>query len=103
MANVIITINNRPYQMACDDGQEAHLQALAREIDRRAQQLAQATKEQTDIRLLLMVSLLMADELNEAKAKSSPEHFAALDRALAGGIETLIRRVDGIAERLEKA
>ena len=63
-----------------------------------------------DARLLVMVALLMADEINElrrGKGAAVPPADAtvgeALDAALAEGLESLARRVDAIAERLEKA
>ena len=41
MAQVSITLRGRSYQIACDDGQEAHLSRLGRYLDDRATQLLQ--------------------------------------------------------------
>ena len=35
MGQVTVTIADKIYRIACDDGQEAHLMALAAELDRR--------------------------------------------------------------------
>ena len=35
MSQVNVTINGRQFRMACEDGQEGHLQQLARELDER--------------------------------------------------------------------
>ena len=39
MASVNVTINGRSYQIACDDGQEAHLKRLGSYIDKRIAEL----------------------------------------------------------------
>ena len=39
MAQVDVVINNRPYRIACDDGQEQHLSRLAEYVDQRVQEL----------------------------------------------------------------
>lgn len=106
MGQITVTVNQRPYVIACDDGQEAHLTRLARYVDDRINQLVAAVGQAGEARLLLMVSLLLADELSEAyeQAKrlgagmepSSDEMLARLLDKLAGRIET-------IAERLEQA
>ena len=68
MAQVSVTINGRGYQIACDDGQEAHLNQLGQYVDKRVQELVQAVGQVGDSRLLVMVSLLIADELAETYA-----------------------------------
>ena len=35
MSQVSVTINGRQFRMACEDGQEAHLMELARDLDSR--------------------------------------------------------------------
>ena len=72
MAQVTVNIHNRPYQVACDDGQEPHVQKLAAYIDRRVGELASKSGvpgpagQITETRLLVMAALLIADELGEA-------------------------------------
>jgi cell division protein ZapA len=52
--------------MACDEGQEEHLQQLAQHLDARMGELAENVGHIGDMRLLVMASLLVADELFEA-------------------------------------
>jgi cell division protein ZapA len=66
MAQLTVTINGRNYQVACDDGQEAHLARLGTYIDNRVKELVAAVGQVGDARLLVMVSLLLADELSDA-------------------------------------
>ena len=81
MAHVTVTINGRQYQVACDDGQEAHLSRLGKYVDNRVQELVAAVGQAGDARLLVMVSLLLSTNCptpmrnwsrSAAKAKASP-------------------------------
>ena len=78
MAQVTIEVNGRPYQVGCEDGQEAHLMDLAAMIDRLVRQVSQDVGQLGETRLMLMGALLMADELTDAKGR-----IAALQLDLA--------------------
>ena len=65
MAHVTVTISGRQYRMACEDGQEAHLERLANDLDRRVEQLRASFGEIGDSRLLVMAALTLSDELSE--------------------------------------
>ncbi len=69
MAEITLTINNRNYDIACDDGHEDHLRRLGAYVDRRVNDLAAAVGQIGEPRLLVMASLLIADELHEAMNK----------------------------------
>lgn len=116
MAQVTVTINGRGYQVACDDGQEAHLIKLAGYVDKRVGELTAAMGQIGDARLLVMASLLIADELADARASFQQQKILEQDRnrqpaglssetenALAQGIEALAARIEEIAARLEAA
>ena len=111
MAQVTVTINGHEYQVACDDGQEAHLARLGSYVDNRAGELSAAVGKVDDARLLVMVALLLADELSDAYAeldvaRSAGEGVAALmsaEESLSANIEDLANRIENIAESLEQA
>lgn len=111
MAQVTVTINSRDYQVACDDGQEAHLARLGTYVDKRAGELVAAVGPVDDARLLVMVSLLLADELSDAYSeldavRTADQGVAAkmtADENLSANIEKLAQRIESIAERLEQA
>ena len=69
MAEITLTINNRTYDIACDDGHEEHLRRLGAYVDQRVNDLAAAVGQIGEPRLLVMASLLIADELHEAMSK----------------------------------
>jgi len=111
MAQVTVSINNRNYTVACDDGQEAHLTRLGNYIDRRVGELVAAVGQIGDAKLLVMVSLLVADELSDAYAEQETlksggkgaAAAAATEERLGHSLERLAERIEGIAERLEQA
>jgi len=102
MAQVEVTINGRNYQIACDDGQEAHLVQLGEYIDKRVQELVSAIGQVGDSRLLVMTSLLIADELAETYA-GLKKTSAAMESAVSAEAmeEKLAAIVDATALRIE--
>lgn len=104
---VSITIVGRAYEISCDDGQEDYLKSLAVEVDRRAGDLLRSVGQVGDARLLVMVTLLMADEISELRRRLAPDGAnvdpRVADLALAGGIDSLVRRIEAIADRLQNA
>jgi cell division protein ZapA len=107
-----VTINGRAYQIACDDGQEDHLRQLAGYIDRRVSELVAAMGQIGDMRLLVMVSLLIADELSEVtrqldeSRKTSDDARSTASKAdarAASALEGIAARIEDIAARLEHA
>lgn len=111
MVQVSVDINGRKYQIACDDGQEAHLTRLGNYVDSRVSELIAAVGQIGDAQLLVMVSLLVADELADAYAElevaESPERGAAAllsaEDTLSTSLDQLAVRIEVIAERLEQS
>ncbi len=109
MAHVSVTINGRIYQIACDDGQEANLTRLADYVDKRVGELVAAVGQVGDDRLLVMASLLVADELSDAATRldglDGPDDSDSLrdEEALIANIDTLAERIENIAQRLEQS
>lgn len=110
MAQVTVVINERKYNVACDDGQEAHLSRLGGYIDRRVGELVAAVGQIGDAKLLVMVSLLLADELSDTYAEmetmrggKGAAQAAKTEERLARNLEKCAERIDSIAERLEGA
>lgn len=111
MAQVNITINNREYQVACDDGQEAHLTRLGKYVDKRLSELIAAVGQVGEARLLVMVALLLTDELSDLYTKKeggSPidvhsVHSIVDEEEVCVAIEKLAKRIEDIAESYEQA
>ena len=67
MAQINVDVNGRAYAVGCEDGQEAHLQELAKLFDHQVRQISQDMGQLGDTRLFLMGGLLLADELLDAR------------------------------------
>jgi cell division protein ZapA len=104
LAQVEVSINGRNYSISCDDGQEAHLVELGEYVDRRVKGLVTDVGQVGDSRLLVMASLLIADELAETYADMKNKNTG---RDSAAGLDQLEERVAGIvdaaAEQIEQA
>ena len=110
MGTVSATIAGRQFRLACEDGQEDHLQALAKDIDQRIIDLRARFGEIGDTRLTVMAALMVADEMTEMtrKMRRIEEEVAALkdarvvaaDRARAAS-DAVVGAFNSAAERLE--
>jgi cell division protein ZapA len=119
MATVNATIAGRQFRLACEDGQEDHLQALARDLDQRIIDLRAKFGEIGDTRLTVMSALMVADELAEAtrRIRLLEEEVGALqdarvvasDRARAasdavvGAFNSAAERLEGITKKLNQS
>ena len=103
MANIDIEVSGRRYNVACRDGEEDHLRALASVVDRRAHDAADALGGLTESRQLLFAALLIADDLKEVRAGQGLPDPAppAPDPAVADALERLAARMENLADRLE--
>ncbi len=68
MATVAITVGGRSYQIACEDGTEDQVIALAGGIDKRVGDLATRVSSASRPQLLVMTALMIASDLEEARA-----------------------------------
>jgi cell division protein ZapA len=67
MGQVVLTLNGRVYRLACGDGEEERLQALAAYVREKVDALTADLGQIGEARLMLMSALLIADELFEAR------------------------------------
>jgi cell division protein ZapA len=118
MAQVSVTINGRQFRMTCEDGQEEHLEKLARELDSRIGSLRAKFGEIGDTRLTVMAAITVADELAEAGArvKRLEQELAALQDAraaisdrnkaaqasIAAALSAAAERIEGITRKLNQ-
>jgi cell division protein ZapA len=91
MAQVSVSIDGKVYRMACDEGQEQHLEDLATRFDRYVTHLKSSFGEIGDQRLIVMAGIMVTDELAEQQKKL---------KGLESEVETLRKTRD---EALSKA
>ena len=119
MATVAVVIAGRTYRMACGEGEEGHLQELARHVDSTLAGLRKGFGEIGDNRLVIMTAITVADELSESKKRVSQleEELAGLGalRAeseavreafaadVAVGLDAASERLERLAQQLNEA
>jgi cell division protein ZapA len=96
-----VTINGRRHQLNCAEGEEARLRRLAAYVDGRVGELAKQHGPVGDARLLVLTSLLIADELADAYDEIKRLRAAAADSARQGEREAA-EAMDRVAARLEQ-
>jgi cell division protein ZapA len=116
MPVVTVNIDGKAFRMACEDGQESHLEGLARHVDERIRTTRQSFGEIGDLRLTVMAALMICDELHELRQgmaereKAVASREAALadasavhsnrDQEIATGIDALSQRIERITRLL---
>jgi len=112
MSEVSIEINGRKYRMACEDGQEDHLQDLARRFNSHVDGFKGEFGEIGDNRLTVMAGISVVDTLIEAEKRietlrSELEQITAAGRTLADENEALelkfAQRMSDAARKIELA
>ena len=103
MAEVQLEIGGRTYPVSCRDGEEPHLLRLGQLVDAKANEAKAAVGTGGEMRQMLLASLLLADELLEARSTAGgttpPAVPAQSDQsevfeALAGQLEVLASKLE---------
>jgi len=100
MPQIEVTINNRSYRLACEEGEENHLRELSRYIDRQVDAIKGEFGQIGDARLLVMASLTIADKLSETFTKL--EKLETEVNELRGQSKRLRVDTDGLKEATAK-
>ena len=105
MAQVNLKINSRDYLVACEDGEEKQLTFLAEYIDHQVRNLVESVGQVGEARLLLMASLMLADELTETIQELDALKAGDMQTASGddGTLDQICRRIEDIAAKLESS
>ena len=68
MSEITITINGRNYEISCDAGEEGRVLDLATYVDQKVKEISNSGAAYNDSHLMILASLLLANETFEAKA-----------------------------------
>tara|TARA_B100002052_G_C15808015_1_gene564479 strand:+ start:12 stop:458 length:447 start_codon:yes stop_codon:yes gene_type:complete len=69
MANVNIKFNGKEFLLSCEDGQEAHLEELSEQLNKKFENLKNDLGNIGENKLLLITSIKIIDEYFETKKK----------------------------------
>lgn len=116
MPQVTVTIDGKAYRMACEEGQEEHLQELAGRFDAYVGSLRGSFGEIGDQRLTVMAGIMVLDELAELqkRVRGMESEITTLrktrddalikadknDAALTGALSGLAERMERLADRI---
>ena len=116
MAQVTVQIDGKAYRMACEEGQEGHLEELAAGFDRYVGHLKSQFGEIGDLRITVMAGIMVMDELNEitrrlAKLEKETEELrkgregvmsevSRNEEAIALALTELTGHIQGMAAKL---
>ena len=105
MPQVAVTINGRNYSIACDEGQEPQVEKLAQYVNGKVVGLVETVGQIGEPRLLMMASLIIADELSDLRDEiaTGPDgaNTSTTETALAGRVDAAARHIEALAETLE--
>lgn len=115
MASVKVSINSRDYVIACDNGQEEHLKKLARDVAERFDTLAAHSGQAAENHLLVLTTLILADELHDARVElaklrrqmENTSHsfergkIIEMEKVLSKTINEIAGRIEKIAGQIE--
>ena len=118
MPQISVTINDRQFRMACENGEEARLTNLAADLDARIATLRTRFGEIGDTRLTVMAALALADELSEVKEKLarlepelatlqeasviSADRGQATQAAVVAALNAAAERIESLTRRLNQ-
>lgn len=107
MRQVTVRINGRPYPVTCDPGKEDRVLKLAEYIDTKIQAMASQLGQVGDARLLVLASLMLADELADAydelaRARPNEETPPRVPVVPSAGGKQLALELDRLAQRVER-
>jgi cell division protein ZapA len=111
MGQVAVTVNGRPFKLACEDGQEPRIRRLAQYVDQRIAEFVKSIGQAGEARLLLLAAIAIADELSDAnealaeersRVRAAEAEAAVAGDAAASSVHAVAQRVEALAARLER-
>jgi cell division protein ZapA len=98
---VTLNINGNPYSLACNEGEEKHLEELGTVISAKVSEVSDSMGQIGDAKLLLMAFLLFLDE-NRSET-SAADKVVADARASAEAVLAAAAQIENIADQIESA
>ena len=99
LAQVTVKLNGYSYTVGCEDGQEQHLLSMAEQVEKRIDSIKALGGSSGEARLLVLATLLMADELHDVRLEMEALRAAT---ARPGGAEPAPRPRGASSRRLSQ-
>ena len=105
MAQVVITINNREYPIACENGQEARIIQLSQILEQKAQMLKDFSGRISESMFLAMIGILVADDLFESRKVASqtppPPAPSVIDEATSQRLSLILQKIQQLSSKID--
>lgn len=101
MPEVEVVLNNRTYPVVCGEGEEERVREVAAFIDARLAQVKAAAPRTDEAHLLVLVSLIVGDELLDAKAAAAQAAQPLAADLRAGDDDAVAEAIAALADRVE--
>jgi cell division protein ZapA (FtsZ GTPase activity inhibitor) len=92
-------IAGNEHSFFCAEGEEEKFRSLAHKLNTRIEKVTKGNPKASEIRIMVLVSLLMEDEIDDLKKNKAIE--ASVSGVPASSDETIVRAIDSISEYLE--
>ena len=111
MAEIVISINARPFQIMCQDGEEGRVTRFAEDLAARVAELKENAQAAGDSHLLVLAGLTLLSELQDAQGElgaarqdlsKANEARAQLSEQLSTFDTSTAETLHKITERVEK-
>jgi cell division protein ZapA len=113
MSTIKVIVRNNVYNVACESGQEAHLQLLASTLNKRINKFISAFPQANDTMLLIMAALTTEDELVDLKKRHQQLSLniggeadkttnSSNDLVLADTLDAITEYIDNLTEKVLK-
>lgn len=104
MAQVVITINNREYPIACENGQETRIIQLSQILEQKAQMLKDFSGRISESMFLAMIGILVADDLFEARksaAQVTAPSAPTSDKVTADRLLSILQKIQQLSSKID--
>ena len=104
MAQVVITINNREYPIACENGQEARIMQLSQILEQKAQMLKDFSGRISESMFLAMIGILVADDLFESRksaAQAPVQKPLVADEDTSRRLSQILQKISQLSSRVD--
>jgi cell division protein ZapA len=101
-SKLAITLYGREYFVNCGPGEETQLKEIVRFVESRMQQVAGRAGNTTELRLLMLTCLHLADEVLDSRRKAS-EKASKDEELLVAAVDHLRQRIVHVASQVGRA
>ena len=101
MSVVNLHIQNKVYQLSCEEGDEGRIEALAGQINTRLQELAAHAPGSSETMQMVMLMLMMQDEINEGTTTQTSSLPKDHEKTVIQAMDSVSQYLENLAKQLK--